>query len=173
MRNGATRNRKRQKNHSEHSVRPKVKQISTPPSRTGSLSHCCVHNQGNYFTKQHSAIMNLREKLKSWLQAVGGRQRLDAQKIKLNHTRDRAAATPDIEISFTIIAACNKSTIMVIPAEVSNKSFLLTIDPGTEVNILSEDAYKAVKRNSPLETIKINFTLPHRFLDNQKLWTPC
>ncbi len=103
----------------------------------------------------------LTGKLKPCLQAVGRRQTLDSQKARLNHTRDKPAVTSDIKIYSTIIPACIKSTVMTIPTQLSNKTFSLAVDTGAAVNILSEDAYKALKRSSrggkwPLEPSDLN-----------------
>ncbi len=38
--------------------------------------------------------------------------------------------------------------MMAIPTQVSNKAFSLAVDTGAVVNILSDDAYKALKRKS-------------------------
>ncbi len=74
-----------------------------------------------------------------------GRQRLDSQQTRPNHTRDKVA---DIKIYFTIIATCNQSTIMAIPTQMSNIFFSLAVDTGAAENILFENAYKFLKRSS-------------------------
>ncbi len=48
----------------------------------------------------------------------------------------------------TIVAACNQTKIMALPTRVGKHCLSLTVDTGAAVNIISEEAYKALKRNS-------------------------
>ncbi len=75
-------------------------------------------------------------------------QTLGAQRTRLNHTRDKAAAAPDMKMHSTTIATFNKSTVMAITAQVNKKAFSLAAGTSFAVNILSCDAYNALKRSS-------------------------
>ncbi|MPC52642.1 hypothetical protein E2C01_046517 [Portunus trituberculatus] len=56
------------------------------------------------------------------------------------------AGTNDLAIYYSIVAACDQSTIMALPTKIGSCTLSLAMDTATTVNVLSEDSFRAIKQ---------------------------